>query len=91
MIGRVRQTLRVEGTATDGFAWSAPGVGKLDVRSPLETCDVVIGDRKLGNPPLSIPEIAAGQYKVDISCAGDVVKSTYTTVTAGGSAQALIR
>ena len=87
----LRQTLRVEGTASEGFAWSAPGLGRLAVRSPLETCDVVIGDRKLGNPPLSIPEIAAGQYKVDISCAGDVVKSNYATVTAGGSAQALIR
>ena len=47
--------------------------------------------RDSGYPPLNIAEIAAGQYKVDISCAGSIARSNYATVTAGGSAQALIR
>jgi hypothetical protein len=87
----LRQTVRVEGTATSGFEWNAPGLGKLDVRSPQETCDVMIGDRKLGNPPLVVPEIAAGQYRVDISCAGEVVKSHFATVRAGQTYVAAIR
>ncbi|MGC4083186.1 MAG: protein kinase [Vicinamibacterales bacterium] len=51
----LRQSVRVEGSASRGFDWTAPGLGKLDVRSAQETCDVMIGDRKLGNPPLVIP------------------------------------
>ena len=87
----LRQSVRVEGTAAQGFDWAAPGLGKLDVRSAQETCDVVIGDRKLGNPPLVIQEIAAGQYRIDISCAGEVVKSHYATVRAGQTYVAAIK
>ncbi|MFN7917929.1 MAG: serine/threonine-protein kinase [Vicinamibacterales bacterium] len=87
----LRQTVRVEGTPSQGFEWSAPGLGKLDVRSAQETCEVMIGERKLGNPPLVIPEIAAGQYRVDISCAGEVVKSYFATVRAGQTSVALIK
>jgi len=87
----LRQTVRVEGSGSQGFDWEAPGLGKLDVRSAQETCDVVIGDRTLGNPPLVIPEIAAGQYRVDISCAGEVVKSHYATVRAGQTYVAAIK
>ena len=80
-----------EGTSAQGFDWAAPGLGKLDVRSAQETCEVVIADRKLGNPPLVIQEIAAGQYRVDISCAGEVVKSHYATVRAGQTYVAAIK
>lgn len=87
----LRQTVRVEGTPSQGFDWAAPGLGKLDVRSAQETCEVVIGERKLGNPPLVIQEIAAGQYRVDIACAGEVVKSHYATVRAGQTYVAAIK
>ena len=52
---------------------------------------MVIADRKLGNPPLVIQEIAAGQYRVYISCAGEVVKSHYATVRAGQTYVAAIK
>ena len=87
----LRQSVRVEGTSSQGFEWEAPGLGKLDVRSSQETCEVVIGDRMLGNPPLVIAEIAAGQYRVDISCAGEVVKSHFATVRAGEAYVAAIK
>lgn len=87
----LRQTVRVEGSASQGLTWEVPGLGKLDVRSPQETCEVMIGERRLGNPPLVIQEIAAGQYKVDISCAGEVVKSHYATVRPGQTYVAAIR
>ncbi len=86
------QTVRVEGTPSEPFEFAAPGLGALDVRSAEETCDVQIGTRKLGNPPLVIREIAAGSYKVDIVCGGgDVVKSHYATVRAGQTYVAAIR
>ena len=86
----LRRVVKVEGTATDGFNWSAPGLGWLDVRSPQERCDVLISDIKAGNPPLR-PRVAAGQHKVDISCAGDIVKTQFHTVTEGAIEQAFIR
>ncbi len=87
----LRQTVRIEGTPSQGFDWAAPGLGKLDVRSAQETCEVVINDRKLGNPPLVVQDIAAGQYRVDIACGGDVVKSHYATVRAGQTYVAAIK
>ena len=87
----LRQTVRIEGTPSQGFDWAAPGLGKLDVRSTQETCEVVVNDRKLGNPPLVIQDIAAGQYRVDIACGGDVVKSHYATVRAGQTYVAAIK
>jgi serine/threonine protein kinase len=87
----MRQTVTVTGAAGQTFDWAAPGLGGLDVRSLLETCDVMIGDRKLGNPPLKILDIAEGQHRVNISCDGSVVKSHNATVRAGQTSLAAIR
>ncbi len=87
----LNQTVRVEGSATQSFEFAAPGLGSLDVRSAEETCEVSIGSRALGNPPLVLKEIAAGNYKVDIVCGGNVVKSHYATVRAGQTYVAAIR
>jgi hypothetical protein len=85
------QTLRVEGSPTDPFSFAAPGLGSLDVRSAQETCEVMIGRQALGNPPLVVKEIAAGSYKVDIVCGGDVVKTHYAVVREGQTYVAAIR
>ena len=83
--------MRVEGSANQPFEFAVPGLGSLDVRSVQETCDVAIGSKKLGNPPLVVKEIAAGSYKVDLVCGTDVVKSHYATVRAGQTYVAAIR
>ena len=62
-----------------------PGLGILDVRSTQETCDVVILDRVVGNPPLKIPEIAAGPHTVNIVCGGETFRSATVTVTTGAT------
>jgi serine/threonine protein kinase len=87
----LNQSIRVEGSGNQPFEFSAPGLGSLDVRSVQETCDIMIGNQKLGNPPLLVSEIAAGQYKVDLSCGGQVVKSHFATVRAGQTYVAAIR
>jgi hypothetical protein len=87
----LNQTVRVEGSVNQPFEFAVPGLGSLDVRSVQETCDVAIGARKLGNPPLVVKEIAAGSYKVDLVCGSDVVKSAYATVTAGRTSVAAIK
>jgi serine/threonine-protein kinase len=85
------QTVRVEGSANQPFEFAVPGLGSLAVRSTQETCDVAIQNKKLGNPPLTVKEIAAGSYKVDLVCGSDVVKSAYATVQAGHESVVPIR
>jgi hypothetical protein len=85
------QSVKVEGSAGQPFEFVAPGLGSLDVRSTQETCDVVIQGKKLGNPPLTIKDIAAGSYKVDLSCGGEVVKSAFATVQSNRNSVAVIR
>jgi hypothetical protein len=87
----LNQTVRVEGSANQPFEFAVPGLGSLAVRSTQETCDVSIQNKKLGNPPLTIKEIAAGSYKVDLVCGTDVVKSAYGTVQAGHESLVAIR
>jgi len=86
----LNQAVKVDGSSPS-FEFSVPGLGGLDVRSAQETCDVMIGDRSLGNPPLLVNEIAAGAYKVDLSCGGTVVKSHYATIRPGQTYVAAIR
>jgi len=85
------QTVRVEGSTNQPFEFAVPGLGSLAVRSTQETCDVAIQNKKLGNPPLTVKEIAAGSYKVDLVCGSDVVKSAYATVQAGRESVVPIR
>jgi serine/threonine-protein kinase len=85
------QTVRVEGSANQPFEFAVPGLGSLAVRSTQETCDVSIQNKKLGNPPLTVKEIAAGSYKVDLVCGSDIVKSAYATVQAGHESVVPIR
>jgi eukaryotic-like serine/threonine-protein kinase len=86
----LNQSIRVEGATNQPFEFAVPALGSLDVRSSQETCDVLIGTQKLGNPPLLV-EIAAGQYKIDLSCGGQVVKTHFATVRAGQTYVAAIR
>jgi len=87
----LNQTVRVEGSANQPFEFAVPGLGSLAIRSTQETCDVAIQDKKLGNPPVTVKEIAAGSYKVDLVCGSDVVKSAYATVQAGRESVVPIR
>jgi hypothetical protein len=50
--------------------YSTPAVGRLTVLTKYETCNVRIGDRLLGAPPITRMPIVAGQYRVDIVCEG---------------------
>jgi hypothetical protein len=87
----LNQSVRIEGSVNQPFEFAVPGLGSLDVRSVQETCDVAIGSRMLGNPPLVVKEIAAGSYKVDLVCGSDIVKSAYAKVDAGRTAVAAIK
>ncbi len=50
--------------------YRTPALGRLTVLTKFETCNVKVGDRMLGFPPITRMQVAAGQYRVDIVCAG---------------------
>jgi hypothetical protein len=61
--------------------YTAPATGRLTVLTTHETCNVKIGDRTLGFPPITRMPIVAGQYRVDIVCpAGTNPPGQFVTV-----------
>ena len=60
--------LKVEGGAGSRVAASAPALGRLTLRTPLETCKVVVGGHDFGYPPLNEQPMAAGPHQVSLKC-----------------------
>ncbi|MGE4055970.1 MAG: serine/threonine protein kinase, partial [Vicinamibacterales bacterium] len=57
--------LRVDGKPID---FQTPALGYLTVLTTYETCNVRIGQRDLGYPPITRLPLVAGQHRVDIAC-----------------------
>ena len=73
--------------ASKAVQYNAPPVGKLTVLTKFETCNVKIGERMLGFPPITRMPIVAGQYRVDIVCqSGTNPPGQFVTVPANDSA-----
>jgi hypothetical protein len=70
----VSRELMLDSVVTVGnrpVQYTAPGVGYLTVlTNRYETCNVKIGERPLGFPPITRKAIAAGEYRVDLVCQG---------------------
>ena len=74
-----------------GIEYRAPAVGYLTVLTRHETCNVKVGDRALGFPPISKLPVASGQYRVDMECpAGSNPPGQFVTVAPGETATARI-
>ena len=81
-------SFKVEGKPIE---YQAPALGYLTVLTKFETCNVKIGSKDLGFPPITRLPIVAGQYRVDIACAtGQNPPGQLITVTANTSATARI-
>jgi serine/threonine-protein kinase len=62
----------------------APELGKLTIRSTMETCQVSVNGRDFGFPPINGQLIAAGTYSVQLRCPdGSTVRGGPVTVVAG--------
>jgi len=72
-------------------AASPPDLGRLTVRTPLETCRIWAGDRDLGYPPITDQHLAAGSYRVEVRCPDGTTKSDTATIEAGRSNTKVIR
>jgi hypothetical protein len=69
----------------------APELGRVTILSPLETCSVSIGGRTLGFPPVLNVPIAAGSYRVVLTCPDGEKREVSVTVPAGQSRREIIR
>ncbi len=71
--------------------YQAPSLGYLTVLTKYETCNVKIGSKDLGYPPITKLPIVAGQYKIDIVCpAGQSPNGQFVTVAPNNTATARI-
>jgi serine/threonine-protein kinase len=62
----------------------APELGRLTVRSAMETCQVLVNGADLGFPPINSHLVAAGTYSVQLKCAdGQIVRGSGVTVVPG--------
>ena len=81
--------IKAEGKQVD---YQAPALGFLNVLTKYETCNVKIGAKDLGYPPITKLPIAAGQHRIDISCpTGQNPPGQMVTVTPNGTATARIQ
>jgi serine/threonine-protein kinase len=87
----LNQSVTIEATPDNRVEIQAPELGKLTIRSSLETCKVKIGDRDLGYPPINDVAIAGGSYQVDIVCPNGQSKSQYVNVAPGRSQRVIIQ
>jgi serine/threonine-protein kinase len=87
----LNQPVTVEAAADRRMAIQAPGLGKLTIRTTLETCRFKIGDRDLGNVPINNVPIAAGQYTIDlVSCRDGIDRHSTVLIAVGQSLVARI-
>ena len=58
-------SVRVDASRTSA---NVPDLGRLTVRTPLETCNVWVAGRDLGYPPITDQKLAAGNHRVEVRC-----------------------
>jgi hypothetical protein len=75
---------KVDGGGGRAMQVQAPELGKLTIRSAMETCQVSVDGRDLGFPPINAQLVAAGTYSVQLKCPdGRTIRGTAITVVAG--------
>jgi hypothetical protein len=83
--------VKIDGQPGSKAAASAPALGRLTLRTPLETCKVVIGGRDFGYPPLTEQAMAAGSHDVELKCPDGTSKQATVSITPGQTHTEVIR
>lgn len=66
-----------------------PALGRLSVRTNLETCEVTINGRSAGFPPLTDQEIVSGSHILALKCPDGPGPRQAVTIPSGGTLVAL--
>ncbi len=69
----------------------APGLGRLTVRTALETCTISLDGQSLGFPPIVERQVAAGTHRLQLSCPDGQAQTATITIAAGETHLELIR
>jgi hypothetical protein len=80
------QLVRVDGGAERRFEFSAPEMGRLDIRVVRGDCKTLIGKREIDGPPFLV-DVVAGDYEVSLSCPDGQNPIYKATVTRGRTAR----
>jgi hypothetical protein len=83
--------VRVDGARGSRVSYDAPALGRLTLRTTLETCKIVIGGRDFGYPPLTAQPVAAGSYDLQLKCPDGSTRSSRVLVSAGETRTEVIR
>lgn len=71
--------------------FTAPQLGRLTIRTPLETCSVIIGGRDFGFPPIVDQPLVARSYRVELKCPTGPGARAIVVVPPGESRVSIIR
>ena len=74
--------LRAE-SGSGRVSYTVPEPGRLTIRTPLETCEVSINNKEIGFPPISDQKLAAGNYRVQLSCPDGSERKVSVTIAPG--------
>jgi len=83
--------VKIDGQPGSRASAEAPALGKLTLRTPLETCKIVIGGRDFGYPPLNEQPMAAGSHEVELKCPDGTSKQATVSITPGQTHTEVIR
>jgi eukaryotic-like serine/threonine-protein kinase len=83
--------VKIDGQPGSKASAEAPPLGKLTLRTPLETCKIVIGGRDFGYPPLTEQPMAAGSHEVQLKCPDGTSKEATVSITPGQTHTEVIR
>jgi serine/threonine-protein kinase len=72
-------------------SYTVPELGRLTIRTTLETCRVSIGGRDFGFPPINEQKLAAGSYRVRLTCPDGDDRSQTVSVAPGQVRMEVIR
>jgi len=78
-------------SSTGRVSYEVPQLGRLTIRTPLETCNVTVQGRDLGFPPINEQRLAPGSYKVELKCPDGDTRTATVAIAAGQSRIEVIR
>jgi serine/threonine-protein kinase len=82
------QAVKVDGGSENRFEYTAPGLGRIEIRAANGACKAMIGKKDLGFGPWREIPAAAGDYRVDLICPDGQNPFNQLTVTQGRPSRA---
>jgi len=83
----LEHTFKVDGGNDNQFDYTAPGLGMIEIRAVRGDCKASISKKDLGFGPWKPIPVAAGDYRVELTCPDGQNPFSNITVTQGRTAR----